>query len=174
MRKPPENLRELVRVGEALMVAMSFAQLQREKVDAIVRAILAEREYLVAEEYRDRYAGKPTERVLEPSRTYLIARGVLEREVYPEITRRQEAAGLFPEKPGCCPALEAEGLQLAAERVFIEHIGEAMGKGKDTFRDAYGETRKQVLKLGLGLVAPFVGTSEEVLGRFGVHPPQAA
>lgn len=173
MRKPPENLRELVRAGESLMVAMSFAQLQRAKVDAIVREILAEREYLVAEEYRDHYDGA-AERVLEPNRTYLIARGVLEREVYPEITRRQEAAGLFPEKPGCCPALEAEGLQLAAERAFMEEIGVAMGKGKDTFKDAYGETRKQVLDLGLRLIAPFVGTSEEVLGRFGVHPPQAA
>lgn len=174
MRSPPENLKELVRLGETLMVAMSFAQLQREKVDGIVREILTEREYVIAPEFVERHSRMTAGRVLEPNRLYLIDAKILEAEVYPEIIRRQEAMGLYPEKPGCCPALEAEGLQLQAERVFIEQMGIQVGKGKDAFRGAVGAMRKQVLDLGLKLVAPFVGDSKDVLARFGVHPPKAA
>lgn len=177
MRSPPENLRELVRQGETLLVAMSFAQLQREKVDGIVRKVLAEREYVICPEMAELLKDDTTltgMRVLDPSSLYLIDAKILEAEVYPEIIRRQEAMGLYPEKPGCCPALEAEGLQLQAESAFLEVIGVQMGVGKDALKDVWGERRDRMLDLGLKLVARFVGNSEEVLARFDVHPPKAA
>lgn len=177
MRSPPENLKELVRLGETLMVAMSFSQLQREKVDGIVREILAEREYVICPEMADLLKDDTTVqgmRVLDPNRLYRIEASILEAEVYPEIVRRQQAIGLYPEKPGCCPALEAESLQREAEGAFLEAIGVQMGVGKDALKGAWGEHRDRLLDLGLKLVAPFVGDSKDVLARFDVHPPKVA
>ena len=156
----------LIRAGETLMAAMAFAKEQRRRVDEIVRGILAEREYLIADEFRRYYDRRKSLRVLEPKDTFLIASEERETLLYPEITRRQEAAGLFPQKPGCCPALEAESLQTQAENAFLLLLGSVMGQG-NIFLRAYGKNREAALHLGLSLVAPFVGTSEQVLNRLG-------
>lgn len=160
---------DLVRAGENLLVATAHAVAVRERVDAITRDVLAAREYVIDPALVARHSHMKGGRVLEPSRTYLIESSVREGELYPEIARRSAATGLRPEKPGCCPALEAEWVQREAEVVFLEALGVFLGKERDAFKGAYGDKRKRAIELGLTLIAPSVGSAADVLARLGVQ-----
>ena len=106
----------LVANVNAYLLARTVAEVEREKCDKIQRALLADREYFIAERWNRL---KAPERVTEPKDAYLMGDADA-AEYYAALNAAYVAAGYVLEEPGNCPALMAEHLQTQAEWALIE------------------------------------------------------
>lgn len=159
--RPSESL---IRVGEALMVAMAFEQHVRPIVEAYEEAILAKHQFMSADRWREHMEPKP---ILKRKEAFLL--GDEDHKVYiAECFAARDAAGLKVSRPENCPLLEAEYLRVNGENAFISELGEI--EGLETFKRNNGiltlDQRKMIIDIGLKLIAPFVGKSDDVLRRY--------
>lgn len=126
------NLRPAV---DAVLMTTAYAQLMREKVDAIRREILTECPLTPSELALK--LGEP-EPITDPKEVYLCEDAAQLEDYYAESDKRERAAGLKPAdmEKEYCPALVAENIQMEAEHLMLDCFAELIkfeGGGK-TFR----------------------------------------
>jgi len=130
--------RELTPIVDAYLMAKAYAELQREKVDAIQRRLLDATEY-----YPDRTLGRrgitKRERITDPKSTWLMS-DTDSNKYLTDLRNELTAAGYtiedIPDQPYwiyTCPALSAETLQIDAERALIHQAGELLNCGPDFY-----------------------------------------
>lgn len=102
---------------DTLLLAMAFAQLERERVDKIQRKVLAEEVYLMDEVHCER--GREDRRITDPRKAWLMCDADAAR-YYPKLNAIHLANGFADAAKGFCPALVAETLQTEAEWALIK------------------------------------------------------
>ena len=117
----------------AYLLARTYAEIMREKVDSIQSRILSETTYNVSPEFARR--GRKIERIIEPKNTWLMSTADL-HDFLCDVRHECNRAGL--ETPQAtdttefwsyyCPALVAESLQKDAEHLLIESMAEMIGE----------------------------------------------
>jgi len=107
-------------LAEAVLLATAAAKVVRADVDAIQRAILAERPLPMGAEYVADYP-KLGGMITDPKHVFLCDDAAARKAYYAECDRRERAAGVKPvDMPAThCPALSAETRQLQAENALI-------------------------------------------------------
>ena len=151
--------RGLVPHVNALVLARTVAEIEREKCDKIQRALLADREYFIAERWNRL---KTPERVTDPKLAYLMGETDA-AEYYAAMNVAYAAAGYVLE-PGNCPACMAEYVQTQAEWALIE-AAQKWFPDVDNTRLLCGtggkgnglETRQEYIDLLVKLVVNFPG-----------------
>jgi len=154
---------ELIAAAEAVLVSMAMEQEVAPAVEAYEAEILSRHQFPPDPKWRDVVKHAV---ILDRKRVYLLAEA--DREVfYAECRAARDAAGFKTSHPDGCPLLEAHGLRIGAETAFIRRLGELPGMGILGERaDAMSlEMRKKAVELGLRMLAPFVGSAEDVLKR---------
>lgn len=136
-------------IARTVFLSMAYAQLTRERVDAIERAILAEKPLINGMEHIHK-----GELITDPKLTYLCTDEAACAEYFAECDRRERAAGVKPaDMPTShCPALVAEDLQRQAEWCIIQSSAELFGIDPDMINTGL-ETRAKWLDLILGACA---------------------
>ena len=127
----PEELKVAV---QTYLLARCHAELEREKIDAMERQILAEIPLHLANEWKERGMRDVPEIITEPCYVYL-ARDEEREDYHAECQHRIKQMGYnVPE--GHCPALIAEDLQLQSEWSVIESGAKMIGDSNPkTFND---------------------------------------
>lgn len=143
---------------KVLLMATAVAELERERVDAIARKVLADQNY---------YGRKPRDqgeqfRVTEPGDTWHMDDGSF-ASYHAKMQAIHLANGFEDAAKGYCPALVAEHLKIKAEWALIE-AAERFFPGCDNSTLLCGtktlgglETRKKYLDLLIGLVVNVPG-----------------
>lgn len=137
----------------AYLMARTFAEVQREKVDAIQREELDVFEFYVAPEYAVR--GREIERITGPDKTWLMSdkdhkaylegvRFELEKAGY----KIQQADGTQDKHQYYCPALVAESAQRETEHLIIKAAADMLKEPKVTVHN--------LLSLGLERYHEFI------------------
>ena len=123
---------ELRPAVDAVLMTMAYAQLMREKVDAIRREILTECPLTPGE-----FAMKMRETapITDPKSVYLCDDAAQLEDYYAECDKRERAARLKPADMAKehCPALVAESAQREAEHLMLDCFAELIkfeGGGK--------------------------------------------
>lgn len=148
----------LVPQVNALLLAMTYVQVKREKVDAIQRRVLAQGNYEYNPEMKSGLVGP----VLDPETTYLM-RDDHFADYHAKMQAIHLAAGFEDAAKGYCPALCAENLQVEAECNLISAAEEFFpGLTNDKLLCGTGkgdglETRQKYIDLLIGLVTNFPG-----------------
>jgi hypothetical protein len=144
----------------ALLLATVYAKAERERVDVIQRAILAERVYPVDAKNIER--GRGAERVTDPRLSYLMSDADA-ADYFAKCNAAHLANGYAKAAEGFCPALVAAhdqtkaewALITAAEEFFPEITNDKLLCGitrADGSRECGLETRRKYLDLLTGLV----------------------
>lgn len=147
---PREVSRKLRPFVDTLLLATAYAQLERERVDAIQRKVLEEQNYY------GRVDGRQA-RIREPKQSWLMDDDSSER-YFAKLNAIHLANGFARAADGYCPALCAESLQteaewaliLAAEEFFPDCTNDRLLCG--TKEQGGLETRQKYLDLMIGLV----------------------
>jgi hypothetical protein len=154
-RQLEEMTTELRPHVDTLLMAMALSQLERERVDKIQRAVLAEEVYLMAEEHLHR--GREDRRITDPKNAWLMCDDDAAR-YYPKLNAIHLANGYADAAKGFCPALVAEHDTIRAEWALIEAAQKwypeidndrllcGTGKGDGL------ETRRKYIDLLIGMV----------------------
>lgn len=118
--------------ANAYLMARTYAEIMREKVDKVEREILIEAP--LTNGYETKH-GKSPRPITEPKDVYLCNDELLLQDYYAEVNKRERAAGLKPDNmpDEFCPALIAENAQIKAEQILIDVTAEMLGE-KDNFR----------------------------------------
>lgn len=155
---------DMIRVAEALMVAMAHEQLVRPVVEAYENAILAKHQFPVSEQDS---AAAEKKTVLDRKDAFLLSDDDF-LVYHAECLAARDAAKLKVSKPENCPLLEAETMRIEAENALIKQLGNI--QGMETFKENNCvmtlELRASVIDIGLKLVAPFVDDATGVLQRY--------
>lgn len=158
----------LVRHVNTLLLAMTLAKIERERVDKIQRKVLEEGIYTG----RERPDMKQF-RVTDPKRSYLMDDHSL-KLYFARLNAIHLAEGFAKAAEGHCPALTAETLQTEAEWALMEAAEEFFPqvtnnrllcgvKGKDGLT-----LRREYLDLLIGLVVNAPGYVPPLHGKAGV------
>ena len=153
----------LIAAAEAVLVSMAMEQGVAPAVEAYEAEILARHQFPPDPKWRDMVKHDV---ILNRKIVYLLAEA--DREVfYAECRAARDAAGFKTAHPDGCPLLEAHGLRIDAETAFIRRLGELPGMEILAERaDAMSlDMRKKAVDLGLRMLAPFVGSAEDILKR---------
>jgi hypothetical protein len=120
----------------AYLLARAHAELQREKMEAVDRELLAAREWHTAAEWlKGRGGDRLTPTITDPDRIYLMDDSEAV-EYYALRQARVDAMGLdLP--PDCCPALMAEELERKAARLVVETSAEMVGEDEKFIERLY-------------------------------------
>lgn len=84
--------------------------------------------------------------VIEPELAYLLDAADF-ATYHAELVAAQTAEGFFPNKPGNCPALEAQSAIRAAENVAIGVMLDLISAGGEKGHTVHGDLRKRTLQL---------------------------
>lgn len=159
----------LIRNAENLLLCMAMEQEVRPVVEAYETAILAKHQFKPAAKWRDHLdAGV----VLDRKSCFLLSDEDA-KIFYAECFVARDKAGLKVSKPENCPLLEAENTRRLAEDAFIGELGKLPGLEGLSDGCLTLEMRAKVIDSGLRMVAPFVGTSKEILQRVVAEPGHA-
>jgi len=159
----PQALKSAV---NAYLLARTLTEVEREKVDAIQRRVLAQAAYRTDPKWVDREG----ETITEPDRAYLLCDS--DHTDYLLAVRQDlEAAGYdIKGAPGearhsyFCPALQAETLQTETEHAVIDAVGEMLREGPDF--------RHKLLCVGLDKYHEFVELCVKLVVNLpGFKPP---
>ena len=165
---------DLIRAAENLLVTMAFEAHVRPIVEGYETAILREKQFRTA----DKWAEHLEPRTITDRKDSFLMGDDDAKVYYAACFAARDAAGLKVENPEHCPLLVAEGDRMRAESAFIEALGEIQGLESFSLKPHVLtlDQRAKVIKLGLGLLAPFVADADTVLKRIlGADPaPQAA
>jgi hypothetical protein len=136
----------------AYFMARTYAELMRERVDEVQRAVLAECPLNMEPQWIER---RGDEKITEPSLTYLAVASDL-KDYWAECDKRERKLGIKPaDMPDDhCPALVAEHLRVQAEWLLLECGWVAIDTdgNRDGWKLLYGEKRQHFIDLLCGLV----------------------
>lgn len=135
----------------AYFMARTYAELMRERVDEVQRAILAECPLNMEPQWIER---RGDEKITDPSLTYLAVESGL-KDYWAECNKQERELGIKPaDMPDeNCPALVAEHVQRQAEWLLLECGWAAIQKDDpDGWKLLYGDNRKRFIDLLCGLV----------------------
>lgn len=104
-----------------LLMAKAYAELERERVDAIQRRVLSEDVYTGHTRLRLDDGGEEI-RILDPKHKHLMDDADSQR-YFAKLNEIHLAEGFAKAADGFCPALVAESLQRKAERALIDASG---------------------------------------------------
>lgn len=155
---------EMVSAARATFMAMALTESIRPIVEGYQRCILVEKMYPPAAEwvkYQDKKGSLPTV-ILEPKDSFLLS-DEHSKEYFALCDAARVLNKLAIRQPGNCPLLEAEALLVEARQALIAafepvtniNAHKALCHGMDTY--------EQYVEIMLKLMAPFVGSSEEIL-----------
>jgi len=148
VQEMPNVAQRLTPHVNTVLLAMTHARVQRERIDAMERAVLARQDgspmYQVAEKWRKR--GRD-EWVTDPKHSYLMSAEDF-ADYNAECQHRIKQMG-YKVPDGHCPALIAEHVQVQAEYALMLAAEEFFDIGPD---DVYLEKRRKYLDLLIGLV----------------------
>lgn len=170
---------ELIKAAECVFTAMAWVETIRPKVEAIHTQVLAENNY----PYDFSYLKKTDpEKVKELKAENDLKYGLFIRdhkhayqmndadfqEYLFKVNALQEAAGLYPQKEGNCPLLEAESMRREAERALIEISIDEMPlkvENKPTLDMITGslEIYRKWVDLTLMMCVPYVRSAKEIM-----------
>jgi hypothetical protein len=159
----PRIVEALTPAVNAALLAKTFAQCEREKMDKVDRYLLEGIAIYTSEENATR--GRKVERVLDHNLLYLAD---LESEpvkfYYQERQKEVDALG-YKLPRGHCPALVAEGLERQARRLLVDCAAEFFGVTFDQVLGAGLEKLEKYEALLIGLVVNFPGYKNPLTGE---------
>lgn len=140
----------MVSAVNALLMAKARAQLIRQQVDTVERAVLEQCPLTNGLEVEH---GEPARKIIEPRHVYLCTDRPLLDEYYGEVSHRLRKEGIKPDTmpDEHCPALVAENLELECEWLLLDVAAEIMD-----FREGGKELNHRLLCLGLEKRAEFI------------------
>ncbi len=161
----PKAAKRLTPHVNAVLLAMANAQIERERIDAMERAVLTRDDgtpmYRTADEWRERGMRDCPEWVTEPKHAYLMADDDL-ADYGAECQHRIKQMG-YQVPDGHCPALIAEDLQITAEWALMSAAEEFF---PEIPADAlYLDNRRRYLDLLIGMVVNAPGYKKPRLTR---------
>jgi len=159
IKKPKANQ---ISAARALMLAMAHEQLVRPIVEGYRAEILARHQFRPSAEMLAH--GVADEPILNEKRSYYMNEE--DAAVYhAECQKARDAAKLKTSHPEGCPLCEAEYLRIQAETALIKTLGDI--PGMETFKEKLYvltlDQRAKLVKLALGMCAPFVGDAADIL-----------
>lgn len=133
--------------ARAVLLATAHAQLQRERMDALDRELLAERAWMTDLNLPPH---EPSKRITEPKDTWLMS-DADGKNYHAERQRRIDAMG-YRLPDGHCPALTAEHIQRQAERVLVDLAAPLFGMDADKLLCAGLENYRKFIALTMKLI----------------------
>jgi hypothetical protein len=159
IKKPNANQ---ISAARALMLAMAHEQTVRPIVEAYRTAILAKGQWRRRADFVAH--GEADEVILDQNLSYHLAEDDA-KIYYAECNKARDAAGLKVDNPEACPLCVAENLRVQAETALIKTLGDI--PGMETFKEKLFvltlDQRAKLVKLALGMCAPFVGNAADIL-----------
>ncbi len=170
--KTPQITQAVKSSVNAYLMARTYAEVQREKVDKIERGLLETAKYFTSDKHRRYEKGKI--RITDPDKTWLLSdedsqdylldvRFALEKAGYKIKSTPGE-----PEHSYFCPALTAESLQTKTEHLLIDSAAEMIGE-KGNFQNrllcAGLDKYKQFIELVVGMVVNMPGFKNPLTGN---------
>lgn len=157
---------EFIACVRAYLIARAFAETERIRVDAYIKPLFELYTFTVAPENagRARAAG---ERITDINLLYLTDLKGKEYLQFMEECDKEHRKHGFTGKPGYCPALIAESLQIDAENLLLDDGLAKLQLGFDK-SVLWGEKRARMLDLLIGLAIrenPGEFTKEKLLDR---------
>jgi hypothetical protein len=159
MKDPKELAKELTPAVNAYLLARTFAECEREKVDAIQQHLLNTASYFTADEHNNR--GMKKERITDPKYAWLMAESEF-HEYWSDVRKALEDKGyvIQPAKDAkgywdyYCPACTAESLQNDTEHLIVDQYAELQGEEEFLHRliCAGMETYHKFIDLTVGFV----------------------
>lgn len=155
---------EIIRVAEALMMAMAFEATIRPVVEQYEQKILEKHQWHIDKKWTEEF-DMPDEIVLDRKKSYLMS-SADSAVFYEECKVARDAAGLKTQHPDACPLLEAQHLRIQAENALLQLMGTLPGLERfATAGQRSLEIRQEAIELSLRFAAPFVGTASTILPR---------
>lgn len=151
-----------IRAAEAVFTAMAHEAVIRPIVEAYEQTILEKHRFPIGRKWVE--LGVDDRLILKRKDSYLLS-DADSLVFFAECHAAREAANLKVEDPEHCPLLVAEHLRIQAEHALLKAI--ATIPGLETFgSDVMSmNIRKKAIDLSLGLLSPFCGNADEILGR---------
>jgi hypothetical protein len=151
---------EFKTLSKAVLLAMAFAQAERERVNGYILPLFEMYDFYPAQRFSDK--GVPAARIADPKYIYRSDDDALAEKWFAECDKEHRAHG-FTGPHGHCPALIAEDLQRRAERWLLESACPAHGIDVDALYCDL-DAIKRMLELLLGqAVQKHWGTGSAVL-----------
>ncbi len=152
-----------IRLAEATLVAMTHEDAIRPVVEQYEQAILSWRQYPVDSKWLE--MGVEQQIITNRKRTFLLS-DEDSSQFFADCNAARINAKLKVSKEGNCPLLEAEHVRIQAENALIQSMAtfpglEPLAKGVLTL-----DLRKRALDIMLVMLAPLVGSAEEILQRY--------
>lgn len=154
--------KDQIRAAEAVFTAMAFEATVRPIVETYELAILEKHQFRISRKWVEK--GITDRLVLERKDTFLLDDEDA-KVYYAECFAARDAAKLAVDDPEHCPLLVAEHLRIKAENALLQAISAI--PGLETFASGVMtmEIRKKVVDLSLGMLSPFCGNADDILGR---------
>jgi len=168
MKFKPE--RGLIRLAEAVLVAMAHEQVVRPIVEEYQRKVMAKYQFRIARDWVAR--GMEDVVILNPKDTYLLSDEDA-AVVFADFHAARDAAKLKVERAEDCPLLVAENLRIMAENALLEELGKLPGLAPLASGFLTLKHRAKAIDLGLKLLAPFMTNSDTILSRYAARPMAA-
>ena len=129
----PKITQDVKSAVNAYLLARTFAELQRERVDIVVKEILTTANYYADPKHKTR--GRKQKTITDPKDTWLLSeaehvdflldlKAALQKAGYTIKTHEEEHSYN-------CPALTAEYLQTKTEWLVVDSAAEMLGENKD-------------------------------------------
>lgn len=160
----------LIRLAEAVVVAMAHEDIVRPIVEAYQRKVMEKHQFRISREWVAR--GMEDVVILDPKDTYLLSEEDA-AVVHAAFNVERDATTLKVNRPDSCPLLVAENIRIKAENALLEELGKLPGLAPLASGFLTLKHRAKAIDLGLKLVAPFMANSDAILSRY-VARPQAA
>lgn len=152
-----------IKAAKAVFLAMAHTETVRPIVEGYQRELIAYMRPMVASKWRERMGDKE---ITDIKHTYLMDDNDA-KWYYAECDKKAAENGFKTPGPGYCPLLMAENLQIKAEAVLVDCMGERFGMTRHNLLCAGLDKYKQFISLSLKLLAPFVGDSAGILKEYG-------
>lgn len=129
----------------AYLLAQTFAQAERERVDAYIKPLFELYNFYPDEKWREKGRMK-MDRITDIDRLYLTdLESPQYKEFMAECAKEHRKHG-WTGPADHCPALVADGIRVNAENLLIEHTSKSLPLGFEDIH-IYGEHRKKLLDL---------------------------
>lgn len=132
----------------AYLLAKTFAEVERERVDTYIKPLFELYNFCVSKEHRR--SGDPDERITDVDRLWLTDLDSPQYlEFMAECAKEHRKHG-WTGPADHCPALVADCVRIDAENLLIEHTSKSLPLGFEDIH-IYGEHRKKLLDLVIGM-----------------------
>ena len=152
---------EMIQAAKTVFMAMAYVETIRPIVEEYERKILAELKPLVRAEWRERLGSEP---ITDPDNAYEMEDSDFDA-FFSRCKEEREKAGLLIKDDDFCPLLVAERLLTEAENALVDVMVPVTGiRCKDLY---HIEDKKRLIYLTMTLLAPFCGSSDDILRNVG-------